>query len=62
MISYGDVVRLDTDHWETVGRTFKVLSAQYREDSTAVKLVLEDVLDEEKICLVCSSNQIEVVV
>lgn len=59
-LQYGDIIRLDTDHWDTIGKTFKIISIKYREKSTAVDLVVEDILEDKIIKIVVPENQIVV--
>lgn len=56
--TYGDIIKLDIDNWDMIGRKFTVLSSKPRDNSTAVELTLEDVCDESIYKCVVAQNQI----
>lgn len=41
-IKSGDTIRIDNDHWDHLNADYFVHIAEYKENSTAVKLILED--------------------
>ncbi len=41
-VQCGDVISLDIDDWQVNGRKFNVLSAKYRENSSAAELEIEE--------------------
>lgn len=55
----GDIISLDLDNWQMIGRKFEVLNFKFRSNSTAVELLVKDVVDESVFKCVVSRNQIE---
>jgi hypothetical protein len=56
-VSAKDWVRLDDDKWDHAGKEYYVHSVDYRENSTATTLKLEDV-DGNIFTIVVASHQI----
>lgn len=57
-VQCGDVISLDIDDWQVNGRKFNVLSAKYRENSSAAELVLEDQIDHSTYAVVVDRKAI----
>lgn len=53
-----DKISIDNDHWDLHGRKFIVVSAIYKPDTTAVRLVMEEEITGEVYCCTVASNQI----
>lgn len=58
MLQHGDIISIDNDHWDLLGKKFKIEFIKYRENSTAVELILTDVLTETCLKCVFPRNQI----
>jgi hypothetical protein len=56
-VSAKDWIRLDDDKWDHVGKEYYVHNVDYRENSTATTLTLEDV-DGNIFTTVVASHQI----
>ena len=57
-LQYGDIIQIDNDSFDTIGKSYEVMSVEFRENSTATKLVLKDTNTKEVSCIIVAKNQI----